>query len=143
MFNCTKFTLPKLVVLKNEIKENSGFHLELKSFMGQKDIICSEIVVNNQVYRNGDILIIEITDCDNIYVGLIQTILVKNEKVFFVNKKYKAERNWLQYFESKASESPSVFTESGKLVDFKPLVKRGTTEKFCFMLHHHVSFLYQ
>ena len=142
MFNYSRFSLPKLVFLKNEIKENSTFHSELKTFMGNDDVICSEILVNNQVYKNGDIVVLEVTDCDNVNVGLIQTILVKNEKVFFVNKKYKASKNLLQYFEAKPSEAPLVFTESGRLADFKPLIKRGTIEKFVFVLHHHVSFLY-
>ena len=111
--------------------------------MGNDDFICSEIFVNNQVYKNGDLVVIEVTDHDNIDVGLIQTILVKKEKVYFVTKKFTAARNWLNYFESKKSENIPVFIESCNLADFKPLFKKGTTEKFIFVLHHHVSFLYQ
>ena len=80
---------------------------------------------------------------NKIDVGLIQTILVKKEKVYFVTKKFTAARNWLNYFESKKSENIPVFIESCNLADFKPLFKKGTTEKFIFVLHHHVSFLYQ
>ena len=43
--------------------------------------ICSKITVNNQFYQNGDIIIVGIEDCDNLSVGLIKTILIKNNKV--------------------------------------------------------------
>ena len=85
-------------MLKKEIVENNEFHSQLKAFMSNDDVICSEIIVNNQVYKKSDIVVIEITDCDNIVVGLIQTVLVKNSKVYFVIKKFEAVRHWLQYF---------------------------------------------
>ena len=142
MFNFSQFSLPETVVFKKDIIENSAFHSNLKNFMGDDDVICSEIFVNNQKYKNGDLLVLEVFDCDNISVGILQTIMVKNGKVFFVSKKYSASRNWLRYFESKSPEVPVVFTESDKIADYKPLIKRGTTQKFLFVMHHHVSFLY-
>jgi hypothetical protein len=143
MFNFAKFSLPQNVMLKKEIVENTAFHSQLKAFMSSDDLICSEILVNNQVYKNNDIVVLEITDCDNIVVGLIQTVLVKNLKVYFVSKKFEAVRHWLQYFVSKGSKSTCVFTDSDQLADFKPLIKRGTSDKFIFCLHHHISFEYQ
>ena len=130
-------------MLKKEIVENTAFFSELKSFMSSDDLICSEIVVNNQVYKNNDIVILEITDCDNIVVGLIQTILLKNSKVYFVTQRCPAVRHQLQFFESKSPERTCFFTESFKLADYKPVIKKGTSEKFIFMLHHYVSFEYQ
>ena len=143
LFNFTKFSSLKNVMLKKEIVENNEFHSQLKAFMSNDDVICSEIIVNNQVYKKSDIVVIEITDCDNIVVGLIQTVLVKNSKVYFVIKKFEAVRHWLQYFVSKGSERACIFTESDQLADFKPLIKRGTSDKFVFCLHHHLSFEYQ
>ena len=143
MFNFAKFSLPETVVLKQDINETSSFHITLKTFMSNDDFICNEIFVNNQTYKNDDLIVLEVTDCDNIAVGLIQTILVKNDKVYFVTKKYLATRSCFNYFESNISETTPVFTLSSSLADFKPLIKRGSTEKFVFVLHHHISFLYQ
>ena len=143
MFSFSKYSSPKNVVLKKNIVENTSFHSDLKTFMGNDDLICSEIVVNNQVYKNDDIVVLGITDCDNITVGIIRTILLKNEKVYFVTQKYEAARHWLQYFECKNPEKECIFTESDNLVDFKPLIKRGTSQNFIFMLHHYISFEYQ
>ena len=143
MFNFAKFSLPETVVLKQDINETSSFHITLKTFMSNDDFICNEIFVNNQTYKNDDLIVLEVSDCDNIAVGLIQTILVKNDKVYFVTKKYLAARSCFNYFESNLSETTPVFTLSSSLADFKPLIKRGTTEKFIFVLHHHISFLYQ
>lgn len=143
MFNFSVFSLPKKIVMKKDIVENSPFYVELKSFMSNEDLICNEIVVHNQLYKSGDIVILEVTDCDDISIGVIKTILVKNAKVHFVCTKYKAARHWLQYFECKNSNTITTFTEASKLVDYKPLILRGTLECFVFMLHHHLSFQYQ
>ena len=62
MFNCSSFSLPKTVTQKKDIMENSPFHTELKSFMSNDSLICNEIFVNNQTYKNGDIVALEIED---------------------------------------------------------------------------------
>ena len=112
--------------------------------MGDRDLICNNIVCNNQVFKNNDLIIVDITDCDNVDVGLIQTILIKENKVYFVIIRYKAKRNWFQYFESEKNGNPVCeFVESNKIVDFKPLIMRGTVNNFRFVFHHNVSYDYK
>ena len=136
MFNFTSYELPKLVLHKHEIMDDSDFHLNLKCFMGDSDLICSSVVVNNQLYKNEDLIVLDISDCDNVCVGLIQTFLIKENKVYFVVKRYKSTRIWLQYFESeKPDDNICEFVESK--------IKRGTAQNFLFMFHHHVSYEYQ
>ena len=142
MFNCTRFSLSGPVTVKNDIKDTSQFNTELKAFMGNDGVICSEVFVNNQTYKTSDLLVLHVTDYDNITAGVIQAILVKNCKVFFVLKTYECARTWLQYFESQKQYNTCVFKESSKLSDFKPLTKRGTEGKFIFVLHHNLSFVY-
>ena len=144
IFDFKPFKLPEDVKSKKEISQDTEFYNNLKTFMNDSDLICRSVIVNNQEYKNGDIIVVDITDSDNVNVGLIQTILIKEDKVYFVIKKYQAIRNMLQYFENeKPSDAISEFVESTKLADFKPLIKRGTAEKFVFMFHHNVSFDYQ
>ena len=143
MFNFEPYTLPNVVLKKTDIVEDSEFYSKLKTFMGDSDLFFSDIFINNQVYKNGDLIVLHVYNPDLITVGLIQTILLKNRKVYFVVQKYTASRNVLQYFESNdIIDSFSTFHESSTLVDYKPLIKRGTTKKFVFVLHHHLSFQY-
>ena len=112
--------------------------------MNENDLICKTVTIKSQVYKKGDLVIIDMEDCDNIEVGLIQTILIREAKVFFVVSKYTATRNKVNYFESQLrSETPCNFIDSAYIKDFKPLIKRGTSEKFVFVFHHHVSFEYK
>ena len=144
MFNFSMFSLPEIVTTKSKITGDTTFHSNLRTFMSDSDLICSSIFVNNQDYKNGDLIVIKATDADQLSVGVVQTILVKKDKVYFVVQKYEAVRNYMQYFESQAcNDRISTFVESNKLADFKPLIKRGTSENFVFFVHHHVSFDYQ
>ena len=82
-------------------------------------------------------------DSDTAKIGIVQSILIKRGKVYFVCKVYHCIRHWLQYFESVSSEEFSTFVESKTIADFKPLIKRGTSQKFVFFMHHRVSFAYE
>ena len=144
MFSSVPFHLPHFVLKKSEMADDSDVHITLKAFMNDDDLICKTISIKSQSYTNGDLIIIDLEDCDNIDVGLIETILVRENRVYFVVKRYKAVRNRLQYFESqKQSERPCEFIEFNRIVDFKPLIKRGTSEKFVFVFHHYISFDYK
>jgi hypothetical protein len=144
MFDFSSYVLPEVVISKQVITSDTEFNCNLKTFMGDDDFICSKITFNNQLYKNGDIIIVGIEDCDNLNVGLIKTILIKDNKVYFAVQRYQATRNWLQYFEcEKPTFDLCEFVESSKIVDFKPVIMRGTTLRFIFTLHHHVSYDYQ
>lgn len=144
IFDFMPFTLPEKVSCKADITEQNAFNVTLKSFMGDKDLLCENVMINGQLYKSGDIVVVSVTDCDNISVGFIQSILVKAEKVYFVVQKYDAVRSFMRYFESSLTSDPmSVFIESSKIADYKPLIKRGTSSRFVFFFHHHVSYQYE
>ena len=100
MFNYEKFSLSGPVSMKKDIKDTNEFNSELRAFMSDKGVICNEVFVNNLSYKTGDLLVLHVTDYDNITTGVIQTILIQNDKVFFVLKAYECARRWLQYFGS-------------------------------------------
>ena len=143
MFNFCLYELPELVQTKYEMTEDTTFIKDLKCAMSDNDLVCNNIFVNNAHYKNGDIVIVKIEDCDSLVVGLVKTILVKENKVYFVCQCYNAVRNFMQFFEcEKPQDDVFEFVETSKIVDFKPLIMRGTTKKFVFTLHHHISFDY-
>ena len=74
-------------------------------------------MINGQLYKSGDIVVVSVTDCDNISVGLVQSILVKAEKVYFVAQKYNAVRSFtfMRYFESRQLSDPMFLLNQVKL----------------------------
>lgn len=143
MFSYSDYELPNEVLKKQDINCESEFHSNLKSAMGNNDLVCNTIIVRNQKYCNGDLIVVGIEDSDNLSVGLVKSILVKRCKVFFVIQRYTAVRHWLRYFICKKPEFDVFeFADSSKICDYKPLIMRGTVKQFVFTMHHHVSFDY-
>ena len=100
MFNFTVFTLPQIVYTKEDIDNNDQIHQNIKSLMKSEDLICNEIFMNDQTYKKGDLVIINITDCDSLTVGIILAVLVRGNEIHFVLQQYRAIRNILNYFDS-------------------------------------------
>ena len=126
MFQSDDFTLPQQIAYKKNLSPDTEFHKELASFMNSEDMISSEIIAHGQTYKNGDLIVLKMEDCDEAKVGLIQSILIRKGKVYFICKVYHCIRQWLQYFESQGCEEVCSFVESGKIADYKPLGKTST-----------------
>ena len=145
MFSRHEFFLPQNsnVYYKKDLPTGSFNQEELIHFMeSDNDIVCSEINVCGQRYENGDLVVTRVDDCDSLSVGLIQAILVKRDNVYFLCKVYHCIRHWLRFFESHHCDEGHHFINSKKILDYKPLIKRGTIQKFVFFLHHRVSFVW-
>ena len=70
---------------------------------------------------------------DNLLVSVIQSILVKNNQVYFVVLRYEAKRNTLGYFVTTNERiQESFFLKASHLVDYKPLILHGSHNKFNF-----------
>ena len=123
MFDKEKFTLPKQIIYKKDVTSDTPFYKELSSFMGSGDMLTSEIFFQGQTYVKGDLIVLKMVDCDEVKVGLVQTILIRGNKVYFVCKVYQCIRSWLLYFESQRCETHCSFVEAGKIADYKPLIK--------------------
>ena len=102
--------------------------------------MCDTVSINNQAYKIGDILPVNIADCDDIDLGLVRKILVRGNLIFFVIQRYKSYRNEFQYFVAKKpKEDVYEIYDSKLLVDSKPLIVRGSLDRFVFTLHHYIS----
>ena len=111
--------------------------------MSETDFLCSEIVIKEQCYRSGQLVVLEIFNPDELKVGLIVSILVKENAAYFVTKHYVAKRHFLQYFEARSEDPTMALSDSCRIVDFKPLVNHGTASQLFFCLHHHLSYSYE
>ena len=143
LFDPAYMHLPDKVTRKEDVPVGTAFYEKLSEFMGPSDIICSELILNSQKYQNGDLLVVNVRDRDEVTVGIVQTILVRFEDVFFVIRKYKAVRNRLNFFDSESVESNFTFIKATDLADYKPLVRYGTDLKLKFYFHHYVSFSFE
>lgn len=140
MFDTQKFSISSKHVLNiSDLQNDSNFHQMLKAELLPHDQLISEITVKSQLYKNGDLIVVEVEDIDTLKVGIIITIVVRKSDVFFACKLFSCSRNFLQYFESRRCSSHLSFVNSDDLADFKTLVMRGTVEKFSFVLHHGLS----
>ena len=92
MYNGSKFTLPEAVTTKEQIKNDEGFLTELRRSMNKNDIVCNSVIYEDQTYKNNDSIVTGIEDCDSLEVGVIKTILVKNDEVYFIVQLYRARR---------------------------------------------------
>ena len=140
MFETKPFTLPDSVLHKNTLPK-SQFCDRIRLFMNDSDTVCNEVIYNNQMYKKGDILVLQVTEGgENLLIGLLEVILVRKTKVYFLVKRYTALKRDLGYFETENSDEELAYVVAKDLSDYKPLIMRGIATKFQFILHHNVSF---
>ena len=69
--------------------------------MGTRDLTCSEIVSNHQKYRRNDLVVLEVIDgLEEVKVGVIGAIVVKNNDVFLGMRTYLTIKHSFGYYES-------------------------------------------
>ena len=69
MFDVKSFSIPNHVTRKKDLSVDTEYHEKLLDFMGDKDLIYSEIVVFGQEYKNGDLVVINMENYDEARVG--------------------------------------------------------------------------
>ena len=141
MFETRQFILPDKVWSKKNLQQRGQFWDQIKLFMADSDLVCYQVEYKHQKYSQGDIVVVDNTEGgDKLDVGLIEIIIVRKNKVYFVLKRYVASKQELGYFEAEKSNEEITFIEAKLLADFKPLIMHGTKSKFHFVQHHHISY---
>ena len=143
MFRVKSLLLPENVLYRKDLSSSKDqIHHEIINIIDEKDMLCSEVQFNGQDYKNGDLIVLQVKSCDELTVGVIETIMVKDEEVNFVCRQYQCTRNRIQYFDSQDNEQDLIIVKGSEILDYKPLIKRGSMKKFVFVLHHRISFEY-
>ena len=149
MYNGSLYTVPTKIVKKDELSD-SDLDMELQTFLcSEGDFLCKEIVYKCRKFVVGDVIVIDRDDLIVIDVGLVKAILVSRGSLSVIVRRYKAvmigqlplylcssDRN---DFTHKGLVSVSM----GDVIDYYPLMKRGTEDQFVIIMHHHVSFQYK
>ena len=142
MFETMPYILPDKALSWNELKTvaNNTMVAKVREFMSTNDLACSEIVTNHQKYSKDDLVVLEVIEgIEDLRVGVIKSIVVKDNKVFFVVRAYEAVKHAVGYYETVKLSVDYSFVEAKNLADYKTLYRHGTDTKFQFVLHHHIS----
>ena len=142
MFSLNKYKLPMKVKSREDLND-SELEKKLKEMMGSvSDLVCSEILFKCRKYKSGDVVILKRSDLDEIEVGLVKSIVVKNKQVFLLVRRGKVVQKYLRFLQSTSMSSDLDMVNIESLQDSYPLFKRGTEEKFLVLPHHFISFSY-
>ena len=142
MFATSDLIINDKTTFKSSMKGITDFEKSILPYMSDEDFLCSEIEIKSQMYRSGQLVVLEMYGPDEMKVGLIVSILVKEKSVFFVTKQYVATRSYLQYFQAKSDDPTMSLSDFSKIVEYKPQINHGTTTELFFCLHHHISYSY-
>ena len=142
MFATSELLITDKISFKSSLSGKSDFEKSILPFMSEKDFLCAEIEINSQLYRNGQLVVLEMFSPDEMKIGLIVSILVKENSAYFVTNQYVAKRVPLQYFHAKSDDPTMAITDSSQILDYKPLINHGTPSHLFFCLHHHISYSY-
>ena len=142
MFPKTDIVITQKATFKSSISGKTDFEKSILPYMTETDFVCTEIEVRSQLYRSGQLVVLEQLNLDEIKVGLIISILVKEKSAYFVTKQFIAKRQPLQYFKATSEDPTMTINDVTKIIDYKPLLNHGTSSQLFFCLHHHISFSY-
>ena len=142
MFPKTDIVITQKATFKSSISGKTEFEKSILPYMTETDFVCTEIEVRSQLYRSGQLVVLEQFSLDEMKVGLIISILVKEKSAYFVTKQFIAKRQPLQYFKATSEDPTMTINDVAKIVDYKPLLNHGTSSQLFFFLHHHISFSY-
>jgi hypothetical protein len=101
------------------------------------DLLTDKAKVKGSTYRADNIIVTEVRSCDVLEVGVIKRIVLRGTEVIFIVSLHDAARDRYRFFKTVPCDRIAAVSYA-KLADYKPLVKRGRTTCFHFILHHHI-----
>ena len=142
MFETSDLIVSSKATYKSSLQGNTELEESILPFMENRDFLCSKVEFRSQQYESNQLVLLKVYNPDEVKVGLILSILVKEKSAYFITKQFVANRNSLRYFQAKSVDPVLALSDVTKLADFKPLVNQGTTTQIFFCLHHHAGFIY-
>jgi hypothetical protein len=121
------------------MKGNTDLEKSILPFMNNQDFLSPAVSFRSQMYKSGDIVVLKTYNPDELKVGLVLTILIRGDSVFFIVKPFVAIRSWLRFFKSSSDDPVLSIFDARNLADYKPLINHGTSSQLFFCLHHHIS----
>ena len=139
MFDTVEIVVADKIQYKSSMKGNTDLEKSILPFMNNQDFLSSAVSFRSQMYKSGDIVVLKTYNPDELKVGLVLTILIRGDSVFFIVKPFVAIRSWLRFFKSSSDDPVLSIFDARNLADYKPLNNHGTSSQLFFCLHHHIS----
>lgn len=108
-----------------------------RSLLHSCDILTDKVYICGTTYKIGHILVKNCICEDLLEVGVIQKIVVRNQKPMFLISLYECARNDFNVFEALSMNRAELLSYED-CDDYKPLIMRGEGECFKFVLHHRI-----
>ena len=140
MFPTSKTLFLGETTYRGSLSGKSGLEQMVLPLMTEDDFLCAKIEFESQVYSKGQIVVLKQDDCDELKVGLIKSILIKDNKPLLVTKEFIVRRQPLQFFKGTSENDMLSLNQIENLADYKPLVNQGSSSELFFCLHHHLSY---
>jgi hypothetical protein len=112
--------------------------LKYAPLVKQGDQIYDSVVIRGTTYRAGFLLVTKVFSEDVLQMGEIVKVVLRKTDVLLLVMLSEAARTDLGFFEALPSESLALVSYDS-LADYKPIIKRGDSYTYPFVLHHHVS----
>ena len=139
MFDTVEIVVADKIQYKSSMKGNTDLEKSILPFMNNQDFLSSAVSFRSQMYKSGDIVVLKTYNPDELKVGLVLTILIRGDSVFFIVKPFVAIRSWLRFFKSSSDDPVLSIFDARNLADYKPLINHGTSSQLFFCLHHHIN----
>ena len=136
-----KLEIPPNAASVREIRAgmNDEYLERFLSIYGQDDLIPTSVKVFGTKYEPGMILILHKNCFGSLKVGLLNAIACSREETFFGCTVYEALQSKHGYYVTTVKLNSLKIINQKNLADHHPLKRSGTSERFCFSLHHYVS----
>ena len=139
MFDTGEIVVAGKVSYKKSMRGNTELEKSILPFMNDQDFLCPAVSFRSQMYQAGDLVVLKAYNQDELKVGLILSMLIRKDSVFFVVKQYTARRDWLRFFKGESDDPILSIFDAKNLADYKPLNNHGTSSRLFFCLQHHIS----
>jgi hypothetical protein len=139
MFDTVEIKVADKILYKKSMRGNTELEKSVLPFMNDQDFLCSTVTFRSQMYKSGDLVVLKAFNQDELKVGLILSLLIRGDSVFFVVKQYLVQRSWLRFFKGSSDDPVLSIFDARNLADYKPLNNHGTSSQLFFCLHHHIS----
>jgi hypothetical protein len=140
IFRCFNglFSKPKYLFLRKVSPATPNDVLKFSPMLKPGDQLSDQVLIRGTTYRPGFIVITKVFSSDVLEVGEILKIVLRKGRVLLLVMLSDAARNTLGFFEALPKDTVAMASYEA-LVDYKPIVKRGDTKCYPFVLHHHVG----
>jgi hypothetical protein len=135
---CGLFATPKYVFPRKVSSVTPNDFANFSPILKDGDQLYNQVVILGTTCHPASLVITKVISPDIVEVGEILKFVFRNGQVFFLLMLSDAARNSLGFFEALPRQEVALTTFDA-LADYKPIIKRGDSPYFPFVLHHHVG----